>query len=95
MTGGFSGGFLTCCLDRIPELVDAINLQPGGYAIATLWSPSHDSEPTLCLSPTEACRAIRKKLKYGDVHRQLRALTMLKALVENCGQKFQSMLVNP
>ncbi|KAF8323125.1 seryl-tRNA synthetase [Clavulina sp. PMI_390] len=43
--------------------------------------------------PTEACRAIRKKLKYGDVHRQLRALTLLKALVENCGQKFQTILV--
>ena len=26
--------------------------------------------------PTEASRAIRKKLKYGNVHRQLRALTM-------------------
>ena len=40
-------------------------------------------------SPVEACRAIRKKLKYGDVHRQLRALTLLKALVEICGPKFQ------
>jgi hypothetical protein len=27
-------------------------------------------------SPTEASRAIRKKLKYGNVHRQLRALTV-------------------
>lgn len=26
--------------------------------------------------PTEASRAIRKKLKYGNVHRQLRALTV-------------------
>ncbi|CAE6344018.1 unnamed protein product [Rhizoctonia solani] len=43
---------------------------------------------------TEASRAIRKKLKYGDVHRQLRALTMLKALVENCGPKFQSSFAN-
>ncbi|KAJ1301833.1 hypothetical protein OPQ81_009061 [Rhizoctonia solani] len=42
----------------------------------------------------EASRAIRKKLKYGDVHRQLRALTMLKALVENCGPKFQSTFAN-
>ncbi|KAG8891471.1 putative actin patch assembly and actin polymerization protein, partial [Tulasnella sp. 403] len=40
--------------------------------------------------PSEASRAIRKKLKYGDVHRQLRALTLLRALVENCGSKFQS-----
>ncbi|CAE6531463.1 unnamed protein product [Rhizoctonia solani] len=43
---------------------------------------------------TEASRAIRKKLKYGNVHRQLRALTMLKALVENCGPKFQSSFAN-
>ncbi|CAE6356852.1 unnamed protein product [Rhizoctonia solani] len=42
----------------------------------------------------EASRAIRKKLKYGNVHRQLRALTMLKALVENCGPKFQSTFAN-
>ncbi|CED84325.1 Cytosolic sorting protein GGA2/TOM1 [Phaffia rhodozyma] len=32
---------------------------------------------------TEAARAIRKKLKYGSVHRQLRALTLLNALSEN------------
>ncbi|KDN43443.1 hypothetical protein RSAG8_06032, partial [Rhizoctonia solani AG-8 WAC10335] len=43
---------------------------------------------------TEASRAIRKKLKYGHVHQQLRALTMLKALVENCGPKFQSSFAN-
>lgn len=43
---------------------------------------------------TEASRAIRKKLKYGNVHRQLRALTMLKALVENCGPKFQATFAN-
>ncbi|KAM0746611.1 hypothetical protein T439DRAFT_135117 [Meredithblackwellia eburnea MCA 4105] len=39
--------------------------------------------------PTEASRAIRKKLKYSDIHGQLRALTILKALVENCGHRFQ------
>ncbi|KAF8594599.1 hypothetical protein BDV93DRAFT_481797 [Ceratobasidium sp. AG-I] len=44
--------------------------------------------------PTEASRAIRKKLKYGNVHRQLRALTILKALVENCGPKFQASFAN-
>ena len=27
--------------------------------------------------PAEAARAIRKKLKYGNVHRQIRALTIL------------------
>ncbi|GAA6008923.1 hypothetical protein JCM11491_003836 [Sporobolomyces phaffii] len=44
--------------------------------------------------PSEASRAIRKKLKYSDVHGQLRALTILKALVENCGPKFQSTFAN-
>jgi len=40
--------------------------------------------------PAEASRAIRKKLKHGNSHQQYRALVLLKALVENCGQKFQS-----
>jgi hypothetical protein len=39
--------------------------------------------------PTEASRAIRKKLKYGNVHRQLRALTILDALIKNAGETFQ------
>lgn len=39
--------------------------------------------------PTEAARAIRKKLKYGNVHRQLRALTLLDALIQNAGPRFQ------
>lgn len=55
---------------RIPELVEAINIQSTG--------------------PTEASRQLRKKLKYGTVHGQKRALTMLNALVENCGPRFQS-----
>lgn len=38
---------------------------------------------------TEAARAIRKKLKYGSVHRQLRALTILDGLVQNAGPRFQ------
>ncbi|GAA5866399.1 hypothetical protein JCM3774_004666 [Rhodotorula dairenensis] len=40
--------------------------------------------------PTEASRAIRKKLKYSNVHGQLRALTILKVLVENCGPRFEA-----
>ncbi|SCV70614.1 BQ2448_3376 [Microbotryum intermedium] len=44
--------------------------------------------------PAEASRAIRKKFKYSNVHGQLRALTILKALVENCGPKFQSTFAN-
>ncbi|KAK1774465.1 hypothetical protein QBC45DRAFT_424941 [Copromyces sp. CBS 386.78] len=39
--------------------------------------------------PTEAARAIRKKLKYGNLHRQLRALTILDALIQNAGPRFQ------
>ncbi|KAE8539433.1 hypothetical protein D1P53_004533 [Cryptococcus gattii VGV] len=38
---------------------------------------------------TEASRAIRKKLKYGNVHRQIRALVVLRALTENAGKGFQ------
>ncbi|KAJ6504395.1 hypothetical protein DFH09DRAFT_1201542 [Mycena vulgaris] len=40
--------------------------------------------------PTEASRAIRKKLKHGRPHQQYRAVVILKALVENCGHKFQT-----
>ncbi|GAA5822093.1 hypothetical protein JCM11251_004855 [Rhodosporidiobolus azoricus] len=44
--------------------------------------------------PTEASRAIRKKLKYSDTHGQIRALTLLNALVENCGTRFQTTFAN-
>lgn len=39
--------------------------------------------------PTEAARAIRKKLKYGNVHRQVRALVLLDGLIQNAGPRFQ------
>ncbi|KAK4111415.1 hypothetical protein N656DRAFT_808294 [Canariomyces notabilis] len=39
--------------------------------------------------PAEAARAIRKKLKYGNLHRQLRALTLLDGLIQNAGPRFQ------
>ena len=39
--------------------------------------------------PTEAARAIRKKLKYGTVHRQIRALVLLDGLIQNAGPRFQ------
>lgn len=58
------------CPYRIPELVEAINIQATG--------------------PAEASRALRKKLKYGSVHGQKRAITMLGALVENCGPRYQT-----
>lgn len=44
--------------------------------------------------PTEAARAIRKKLKYGNVHRQLRALTLLDGLISNAGPRFQRTFVD-
>ncbi|KAK8084963.1 Protein lsb5 [Apiospora hydei] len=39
--------------------------------------------------PTEAARALRKKLKYGNVHRQIRSLTLLDGLIQNAGPRFQ------
>ncbi|KAH7101718.1 hypothetical protein BKA62DRAFT_174198 [Auriculariales sp. MPI-PUGE-AT-0066] len=41
--------------------------------------------------PTEAARAVRKKIKHGTTHQKYRALVILKALVENGDKKFQSM----
>jgi hypothetical protein len=38
---------------------------------------------------TEAARAIRKKLKYGNTHRQIRALVILRALTDNAGHGFK------
>ncbi|PGH07791.1 hypothetical protein AJ79_06179 [Helicocarpus griseus UAMH5409] len=38
--------------------------------------------------PSEASRALRKKLKYGSIHRQLRALTILDFLMQNAGDRF-------
>ncbi|KAJ5168585.1 uncharacterized protein N7482_004179 [Penicillium canariense] len=38
--------------------------------------------------PTEASRALRKKLKYGNLHRQLRSLTILDFLIQNAGERF-------
>ncbi|KAH8099290.1 hypothetical protein BXZ70DRAFT_290826 [Cristinia sonorae] len=49
-----------------------------------------DSISIQATGPAEASRAIRKKLKHGDSHQQYRALVILRALVENGGQKFQS-----
>ncbi|MCO5583342.1 hypothetical protein L7F22_037252 [Adiantum nelumboides] len=40
--------------------------------------------------PSEASRQLRKKLKYGSIHGQKRAITMLGALCENAGPRFQS-----
>ena len=44
--------------------------------------------------PTEAARSIRKKLKYGSVHRQLRALTILDGLLQNGPQRMQRTILS-
>ncbi|KAJ7193390.1 hypothetical protein GGX14DRAFT_589471 [Mycena pura] len=49
-----------------------------------------DSINLQAAGPAEASRALRKKLKHGRPHQQYRALVILKALVENCGNKFQT-----
>jgi len=44
--------------------------------------------------PAEAARALRKKLKYGSIHRQLRALTLLDGLLQNGGARFQRTFID-
>ncbi|KAI9666884.1 MAG: putative actin patch assembly and actin polymerization protein [Alyxoria varia] len=44
--------------------------------------------------PTEAARALRKKLKYGSAHRQLRALAILDGLIQNAGGHFQRTFID-
>ncbi|KAF9763542.1 hypothetical protein IL306_003082 [Fusarium sp. DS 682] len=44
--------------------------------------------------PSEAARALRKKLKYGNVHRQIRALVILDGLIQNAGERFQRTFVD-
>ncbi|GBB95896.1 hypothetical protein RclHR1_02640010 [Rhizophagus clarus] len=38
--------------------------------------------------PKEASKALKHALKYGNIHSQIRAITILKSLAENCGDKF-------
>lgn len=44
--------------------------------------------------PSEAARALRKKLKYGSVHRQIRALNIIDGLMQNAGPRFQRSFVD-
>lgn len=44
--------------------------------------------------PAEAARALRKKLKYGSAHRQIRALVLLDGLIQNAGPRFQRTFVD-
>ena len=70
-------------LDGIPELVDSINLQ-GSQGTTVSVIPADRT----CAEEQEAARAIRKKLKYGNVHRQIRALVILRALTDNGSKGF-------
>ncbi|GAW14242.1 hypothetical protein ANO14919_036410 [Xylariales sp. No.14919] len=44
--------------------------------------------------PAEAARALRKKLKYGNIHRQIRALVLLDGLIQNAGPRFQRTFID-
>ncbi|KAI3335537.1 hypothetical protein F4824DRAFT_463802 [Ustulina deusta] len=44
--------------------------------------------------PAEAARALRKKLKYGSIHRQIRALILLDGLIQNAGPRFQRTFID-
>ncbi|KAI0433737.1 hypothetical protein F5Y09DRAFT_42972 [Xylaria sp. FL1042] len=44
--------------------------------------------------PAEAARALRKKLKYGSIHRQIRALVLLDGLIQNAGPRFQRTFID-
>ena len=44
--------------------------------------------------PQEVARSLRKKLKYGNVHQQLRSLTILDGLVQNGGERLQRSIFN-
>ncbi|KIJ21957.1 hypothetical protein PAXINDRAFT_159941 [Paxillus involutus ATCC 200175] len=64
--------------------------------ILTSSDDTYDGLPELVTSitlqstgPSEASRAIRKKIKHGDNHQKYRALVILNALMENGDHKFQ------
>ncbi|KAG9232319.1 vhs domain-containing protein [Amylocarpus encephaloides] len=65
----------------IPELVEAIRLRD-------------KTDIQRVFGTREAARALRKQLKYGNVHRQLRALNILDSLIQNAGPEFQGAIVD-
>ncbi|KAF6766616.1 hypothetical protein DFP72DRAFT_26129 [Ephemerocybe angulata] len=67
------------------EILTGPNLAEEAYDGIPELVESINLQPT---GPTEASRALRKKLKHGNPHQQYRALVLLKALVENCSPKF-------
>jgi len=69
------------------EILTSLNYDDEAYDGIPEIVDSINLQPT---GPSEASRALRKKLKHGNAHNQYRALVILKALVENCGHKFQT-----
>jgi hypothetical protein len=59
---------------RIPELADSINLQASGYDFARVREGRGATDRYL--RPTEASRALRKKLKHGNSHQQYRSMVV-------------------
>lgn len=57
----------------IPELATSITLQSTGYAPLSPMCHTADRSDD---SPSEASRAIRKKIKHGDNHQKYRALVV-------------------
>jgi len=93
-----------CPIHRIPELVDSINLQAAGYCIispaflyltdSTFQSTGSIASPTKETQAWEPASAI--SCSSGPCHQCTNACQrshslykLLKALVENCGHKFQ------
>lgn len=69
------------------EILTSTGIEEEAYDGIPELVDSINLQPT---GPAEASRALRKKLKHGSPHQQYRALVLLKALVENCGHKFQT-----
>ena len=65
-------------IERIPEIIESINLQASGYWITRIGNIISFID-LLHLSPAEASRAVRKKLKHGNAHQQYRALVVKSA----------------
>jgi len=66
---------------------------PNSKILGTHSSYHRSGHDTDCFRPTEAARAIRKKLKYGNIHRQSRALTLLDAMLQNGDRRVKCMVM--
>ncbi len=74
-------------LDGIPELVESINIL--GSAGTAVRIPGIASPGAEWLTEAGRRKSDRKKLKYGNVHRQIRALVILRRFTENAGKGFK------